>query len=151
MVFQVRAPLENACTGCYNFTRDGDRILVYYRGFYPIGEQGADLGERQTTNLLTSTDGITFERPNLGLIDDGSNNILNRGIHAHNFCTFLDGKPGIPLDERFKAVGGVGKDSLYGFVSPDGLNWAKVQEEPLHITGAFDSVNVPLWDPHAQC
>ncbi len=151
VVFQVRAPLENACTGCYNFTRDGDRILVYYRGFYPIGEQGADLGERQTTNLLTSTDGITFERPNLGLIDDGSNNILNRGIHAHNFCTFLDGKPGIPLDERFKAVGGVGKDSLYGFVSPDGLNWAKVQEEPLHITGAFDSVNVPLWDPHAQC
>lgn len=156
VVFQVQQPLENACTACYNLTRDGDRILLYYRGFYPIGEQGADLAEKQTTNLSISADGITFERPRLGLLEaeaDGSthNNIICRGIEAHNFCVFLDKNPDTPPEQRFKAVGGVGRDDLHGFVSPDGLQWSPVQDGPLDITGAFDSVNVAFWDPHTCC
>ena len=151
VVFQVEQPFENACTGCYNFTRADGKILVYYRGFYPIGEKGADLGEQQTTNLLTSDDGINFERPSLGLVEGGARNVLHRGIKAHNFCVFLDEKPGIPHAERFKAVGGVGKDSLYGFTSGDGLTWSNVRETPLDVTGAFDSVNVAMWDPAAAC
>ena len=80
VVFQVQEPLENACTGCYNLCRDGKRILMYYRGFYPIGESYADHQESQTTGLAFSEDGIHFERPNLGRIEVNgtkeNNNVL---------------------------------------------------------------------------
>ena len=153
VAFQVKQPLENACTGCYNLCQDEGRILMYYRGFYPIGEHAADHANTQTTNLVTSTDGIHFERPNLGLIEfDGSkdNNIVREGNEAHNFCVFVDGNPDAPPEQRFKAVGGSGKDRLHGFCSPDGLHWRPVREGPLDVTGAFDSVNVALWDPHTK-
>ena len=42
-VLEVRPPHENACTGCYNLIDDGDGgLLLYYRGFYPIGADYAD-------------------------------------------------------------------------------------------------------------
>ena len=154
VVFQVRLPLENACTGCYNLCRDGERILMYYRGFYPLGEAYADHQESQTTGLAISDDGIHFERPNLGLVEfEGAkeNNIVFRGYASHNFCVFRDDNPAVRSEQRFKAVGGGGRDNLHGFCSPDGIHWQPIQEGPLAVTGAFDSVNVPLWDPHAGC
>ena len=150
IVFQIQPPIENACTGCYNLVRDGERILMYYRGHYPLARDGGgDLAASQTTNLVISTDGIHFERPSLGLVEfEGSkdNNIVWRGVQAHNMVVFLDGNPAAPSHERFKAVGGSAQRSLYGLVSPDGVQWRLVQERPLDIEGAFDSVNVPFWD-----
>ena len=35
---------------------------------------------------------------------------------------------------------------LYGFSSPDGVHWRMIQQEPLPIPGAFDSLNVAFWD-----
>ena len=154
VVFQVREPLENACTACYNICRDGERFLMYYRSFYPLGEAYADGANSQTTGLLVSEDGIDFERPVLGLVEfEGSkeNNIVFRGYEAHNFCVFRDDNPAAPEAQRFKAVGGGSRDNLHGFFSPDGVHWSRIQEGPLKVTGAFDSVNVPLWDPHAGC
>lgn len=156
-VFRVNKPLENACTGCYNLVQVDGKIMVYYRGYHPTGkheELPEDWAQTQTTNLLVSEDGIHFERPSLGLVEaEGSkdNNILIRGSQAHNFCVFLDGNPAAAPDQRFKAVGGEGHNRLFGFASPDGLHWKPVQEGPLAITGAFDSVNVPLWDDYAGC
>ena len=154
-VFQVEAPLENACTACYNLIQTDDRILIYYRGYHPISRNLPDgWHDTQTGNLLVSGDGIHFERPNLGLIETAGstdNNIFYRGYEAHNFCVFLDGNPNASPEQRFKAVGGSGKNNLHGFASADGLHWSRIQEGPLDITGAFDSVNVPLWDPHAGC
>ena len=141
-VFRVIEPLENACTGCYNLVQAGGKVLVYYRGYHPTGKH-EDLPEgwaqTQTANLLVSEDGIHFERPGLGLVEaEGSkdNNILIRGSEAHNFCVFLDGNPAAAPDERFKAVGGEGRDSLYGFTSADGLSWRPVQDGPPRHHGA---------------
>ncbi len=156
-VFRVVEPLENACTGCYNLVQADGKILVYYRGYHPTGKH-EDLPEgwaqTQTTNLLVSDDGIHFERPSLGLVEsEGStdNNILIRGSQAHNFCVFLDGNPSAPPEQRFKAIGGEGRNRLFGFTSPDGLVWESIVDGPLKIEGAFDSVNVPLWDDYAGC
>ncbi|MSP13406.1 MAG: hypothetical protein EXR62_10690 [Chloroflexi bacterium] len=151
VVFQVQHPNENSCTGCYNLVQDGDRILMYYRGYYPLNEPGdRDLRSTQTANLVISTDGIHFERPSLGLVEfNGSkdNNIVWRDIQSHNMVAFLDNNPAARSEERFKAVGGSGRKKLYGMTSPDGIHWRLAQEQPLDIDGAFDSVNVPLWDP----
>ena len=151
VVYQVSQPWDNACTGCYNLTQDGDRSLLYYRGFYPIGADYADGAASQTTNLAVSTDGIHFTQPELGLVEfNGTrkNNVLIQGHESHNFCVFLDANPAADPAQRFKAVGGTGQSNLHGFASPDGLHWTPVKEGPLDVTGAFDSVNVALWDAH---
>ena len=150
VVFQVREPLENACTFYYNLTQDGDRILLYYRGYYPIGANAADRDGSQTANLIVSEDGIHFERPEIGLYalhGSTANNIVRQGNEGHNFCVFRDGNPATPPEQRFKAVGGVGHNNLRGFFSADGLRWASVRPGPLAIEGAFDSLNTPFWDP----
>ena len=151
VVFQISQPWESACTACYNLVQEGDRTLLYYRGFYPVGEDYADGAASQTTNLAVSRDGIRFEHPELGLVEfEGTrrNNVLIQGHESHNFCVFLDANPDAAPEQRFKAVGGTGRSNLHGFASPDGLRWTPVKEGPLEVTGAFDSVNVPLWDPH---
>lgn len=152
VVFQVNAPLENACSWFCNLFRDGNRILLYYRGYYQFRELVGDAVAMQTANLATSDDGIHFERPKLGLYEfEGSkeNNIVLLASQGHNFCVFRDDNPEARPDQRYKAVGGGGK--LFGFVSPDGIHWEKIQQEPLAITGAFDSINVPFWDACAGC
>jgi hypothetical protein len=151
VVFQVSQPWDNACTACYNFTQVEDRILMYYRGHYPIGEEFADAAANQTTNLAVSTDGIHFTQPELGLTEFAGtkkNNVLFQGHQAHNFCVFLDMHPQTDPEQRFKAVGGTGDGNLHGFSSADGIHWTPVHDGPLEVSGAFDSVNVAMWDPH---
>jgi hypothetical protein len=53
-------------------------------------------------------------------------------------------RPGVPRDERYKALAGVGKGGLAAFVSADGLRWRLVAEHVI-TRGAFDSQNVPMW------
>ncbi len=152
-IFSVAEPLENACSGCFNVVQDAGRVLVYYRGYHPVGHDlPEDWKETQTTNLLVSEDGIHFERPQLDLIESEgstSKNIVLRGYAGHNFVVFLD--PTASPDQRFKAVGGSDKNNLHGFASPDGLEWTPVRKGALEVRGAFDSVNVAFWDPHAGC
>ena len=152
VVFQVEGPLENACSGVYSVLLENeDRILLYYRGHYPLGKgEEGDEAREQTANVAISEDGVHFSRPELGLHDlgdGGKNNVIWQGNQAHNFTPFLDENPDADAVKRFKAVGGVGKNNLYAFYSPDGFRWRLAQEEPLDVTGAFDSCNVALWDP----
>ena len=49
---------------------------------------------------------------------------------THNFSPMLDPKPGVPADQRFKALGGTMKSGLIGWVSPDGKSWEKIQVAP---------------------
>jgi hypothetical protein len=149
VVFQVQGPLENACSGVYSvLVENADRILLYYRGHYPLDE--GDGSRQQTANVALSEDGINFTRPELGLHDlgdDGRNNVIWQGNQGHNLVPFLDGNPDADPDKRWKAVGGSGENKLCAFYSPDGFRWRLAQEDPLDVPGAFDSCNVPLWDP----
>ncbi len=148
VVFQVQGPVENACSGVYSVLVEHDgRYMLYYRGHYPLTE--GDESKGQTANVAFSEDGIHFERPELGIIDlgdGGRNNVVWQGQQSHNFVPFRDDNPDCPADERFKAVGGSGTRNLYALVSPDGLRWRLVRDEPLDVPGAFDSANVPMWD-----
>lgn len=87
---------------------------------------------------------------------------------THNFTPFIDLGPGAAADEKYKAVGGhgypaenwggwsrggsrrellekYGPSGLYGYVSPDGIHWRRVSEQPIIADGDFDSQNVAFW------
>ena len=149
VVLTTDKPWEGPHSAYFSVLQDGPVIRLYYRGFV---SEGGDALDNQITCCAESSDGITFTRPNFGLYEfQGSkeNNIVYRGVEAHNFAPFLDTNPKAKPEERYKAVGGL-DSRLFGFSSPDGIRWKKIQAEPLMTKGAFDSLNVVFWDAEAK-
>jgi hypothetical protein len=126
------------------FMWDGDRYRAWYRT-----EHDSELVLKRSgfgTAYVESDDGITWTRPNLGLFEaNGSkdNNLVWMGPGA-NMVPFRDPNPDVPDDERYKAV--VRTKDLLALVSPDGVNWRLLQDEPIMTEGPFDTVNVAFWD-----
>lgn len=140
-------PWEGPFSGYVTVIQDGPRYAMYYRGL-PVA--GADGSTNEVTCFAESLDGIAWTKPNLGLFEvcgTRSNNVvLAQGApFSHNFSPFLDSRPGIPADERFKALAGTSASGLHAFTSGDGLRWRKWRDRPVITEGAFDSQNVAFW------
>ena len=157
VVFIFDAPWEGGLSAYVTIMIDQDHFRMYYRG-------GGDLS-REYTCLAESQDGIRWTRPSLGLFDfNGSknNNIIWTGQkkaywESHNFSPFKDTHPDTPSSERYKAVtlgrqviDGERQKVLLAFVSPDGINWRRLQDEPIITEGSFDSHNTVFWDSARQ-
>lgn len=84
--------------------KDGELFRLYTRD-----GRGAkfDGDAPEVTRYCESRDGIHWTKPKLGLFEiDGSkdnNVILHEPPFCHNFSPFLDARPNVPPDERFKA------------------------------------------------
>lgn len=156
IVLSTDQPWEGKTCAYFSVIQDGDKVLMYYRG----SSGGSDHSDAQVTCVVESQDGIHFTRPKLGLIEAGGtkdNNVIWRGVEAHNFSPFLDTNPNGKPDERYKALGGVkqpGKNwhqgetpgGLYAFASADGIHWKKMKDTPVITKGAFDSQNLAFFD-----
>ena len=92
-----------------------------------------------------------------------SNNVIlaKQPPLSHNFSPFLDTRPGVDQNERFKALAGhpgfdrKKLDGLHSFASPDGIHWKKTSNEPVipyqqSWSHAFDSQNVSFWSESEQ-
>ncbi|MBO9605655.1 MAG: hypothetical protein J7639_06875 [Paenibacillaceae bacterium] len=152
IVLRMDKPWEGLGSGVYScvFKADG-KYRMYYRGTFDIS---SDKAEGQSCCYAESTDGIHWERPALGIHDINGwtdNNIVVHGSIAHNFSPFLDTRPGVPAEQRYKAVAGYAPEGLFAFVSDDGINFKPFQDEPIIKKGAFDSHNLVFWDPNKNC
>lgn len=149
VVLKLDRPWEGETAAYFAMVQARDRILMYYRGQVAPGSAG------QVCCLAESRDGIGFERVNVGLFEfEGStdNNIVWKGVGAHNFTPFLDGNPDALPDERFKALGYSHQGKGLGvFGSPDGIKWRELLDHPAITNGAFDSQNLAFWDPEREC
>ena len=130
--------------------KDGPRYRMWYRTNFnapPFYIGYAD-----------SKDGIEWTKPSLGLIDfNGSkdNNLVwSSGTdkrQGYIFSVFKDANPECVEGERYKAIAATdGTKAMLGLVSPDGIRWRLLQEEPI-IRGPeddcyFDSHNIAFWD-----
>ncbi len=156
IVLTTDQPWEGPTCAYFTVIQDGRKVRMYYRG----SAGGSDHSDDQVTCVADSEDGIHFTRPKLGLIEAGGtkeNNVIWRGVEAHNFSPFLDENPQARPEQRYKALGGVkapGKNwmtgatpgGLYAFASSDGVHWQKMKPEPVMTKGAFDSQNLAFWD-----
>jgi len=118
---------------------DGSLYRLYYRGLPAEEPEG---GPSEVTCLAESADGIRWTRPNLGAFEvkgtRENNVVLNRTFSPipHNFCPFLDTRPGVPPAERYKGLGGLfdidGRrphtGGLVALASPDGVQWRKLTQ-----------------------
>jgi hypothetical protein len=148
VVLTTDKPWEGPDSAYFTVFQDGPLVRLYYRGIVPKDDWSQD----QVTCYAESRDGIHFDRPDLGLVEfqgSMSNNIVYRGLEAHNFAPFRDENPAVQPGQRYKALGGIG-GKLYAFVSPDGIRWKKMKEEPVMTQGAFDSLNLGFWDDQTK-
>ncbi len=142
-------PWEGRFCGYCTVIKDGSKYRLYYRGRPEAGPDGTN---DEVTCYAESEDGLRFTRPKLGLHEvrgSRENNVIlaNAAPLSHNFSPFLDDRPGVPADQRFKALAGTNRTGLVAFASGDGIRWRKLQEKGVITQGAFDSQNVAFWAP----
>ncbi|MCC6590924.1 MAG: hypothetical protein IT168_29810 [Bryobacterales bacterium] len=138
-------PWEGAFSGYSTILRIGDRYRLYYRG---IPKSGADGRMEEVTCYAESNDGVHFTRPDFNVF------LKEQPPFSHNFSPFIDVRPGVPESERWKAIAGTARSGLVPFVSPDGLKWRKLREEPIvtikNSSARFDSQNLAFWSAGEQ-
>jgi hypothetical protein len=126
-------PWEGPGTGFVAVIKDGELCRMYYVGL-PLRVFSDNIDT--TFCYAESRDGITWKKPNVGLVDykgSKANNILlewdPKEGYVHNLSPFLDTNPAVSPNERFKAIGsgsnGWPERILYTVVSPDGIHWKR--------------------------
>jgi len=153
------APWEGNGCNYFSVFQDGDIYRMYYHGNQFFLEPGKP--ERPAHPIVTcyaeSNDGITWRKPELGLIEfNGSkkNNIVltpgkygDMEIDAGHIAVWQDENPHTPPDARYKAiVGTVPLTGIAVFKSADGLRWTPMCEQPVITGGHFDTQNLAFWD-----
>ena len=147
-------PWEGNTSAYYTLFQDGDRFRMYYRGSH-FDERTKKEPHPQFACYAESRDGLTWEKPELGLFEfQGSqrNNILWAGAGSHNFTPFKDPNPASPAEARYKAlaggtttIDGKKRGCLNALKSADGIRWT-ILSEAVITAGAFDSQNLAFWD-----
>lgn len=162
VVLAFDRPWEGPFSGYVTVLHDpliGEHRL-YYRGHWPAlasGSRHPFSHAGQCLCLATSSDGIHWRRPELNLHplpEAARNNILllDQFPHTHNFTPFLDTRPDVPEQERYKALaGGEPQAGIVAYASADGVHWRLLHPEPVITGEGFDSMNVAFWSVHEQC
>ncbi len=146
-------PWEGIFCGYCTIIKDQGRFRVYYRGLPVDGKDGSNI---ETTCVAESQDGIHWQKPVLKLFKIGGsrrNNVIlaNDAPSSHNFSPLLDTNPKTKPSEKYKALAGEDKAGLRAYVSPDGIHWKRLRDEPVLNGFAFDSQNVSFWSESEQC
>lgn len=154
IAYRCDLPWEGGTSGYVTVFQDGPLYRMYMRGSEAelVNNRLSEKIHPHTIVYAESRDGIHWTKPDLGLFEfrgSKKNNIVWMGDGTHNFSPFLDTNPDCPPNQKYKAVGSNDEPyKLYGFVSPDGIHWQRVQQEPILKEGTFDSQNVVFWDPN---
>lgn len=145
-VIRPDRPWEKHMISFFLTVRDeGGKLRLWY-----ICRDGWGEGSQPNLAYAESSDGITWEKPDLGVYDykgSRANNLV--GVHSLEGVVFQD--PNMPPDQRYVYVstskpskGEPGASGIFRYYSPDGLRW-KRDPKPL-IGAASDTQNVVWWD-----
>jgi hypothetical protein len=148
VAFRYDRPWEGDTSWYPTVLRDGDRFRMWYR------TSAGDNDNESATAYAESRDGIHWTKPSLGLVEfrgSRNNNLVwpLPGASGRNMAVIKDPNPDVPDAERYKAI--VHTSAIYGLVSPDGIGWRRVQDEPLigpiAGEGHNDGPHMLFWDP----
>jgi len=120
----VNPPTEPVITDVR--TRGDTPIFDHEGKVWMVRTPGYGSAEGNIT-LLTSEDGIHFEKPEVGVIEyDGSkkNNLLLTHVPCWGRF-FKDTNPNAHPEERFKFTGWIAHRGIYMYMSPDGIHWRR--------------------------
>ncbi len=143
-------PWEGNASGYHTIFQDGDIYRMYYNAWHlNTDEEGVSTTRPLYYAYAESRDGINWVKPELGLFEfkgTKENNIVWSAPGFYDFTPFKDMNPDCKPDARYKAVGLKGLGNLFGYKSPDGINWTAIQDKPIMTGAPFDSQNLAFWD-----
>lgn len=187
--FRLHEPVElpsdpgKPCGHYVSIFNDGRRYLMYYRDEVP-GYDGPRVNGNpgEFVGIAESKDGLVWTRPELNLFPGTpapSNTVLYGDMmtddlpkirdaksdrpgwtsFTHNLTPFYDDRPGVPDDERYKAVSGILQTGgLFTFHSADGIHWQRYDSFPIlkydaiKLGGhALDSQNLAFYSEVEGC
>jgi hypothetical protein len=147
------------------FHHDG-RYLLYYRGMTLAPDQQSGV-----LCVATSDDGVTWTKPALGLVDTGGDRDTNIVADSDGqplmIVPWLDTRPGVPDDERIKALHSepisgeehtafkdpAGPKRLVLWSSADGFTFRRCSPQPEIVSSllnCFDGGNTMFWSEAEQ-
>lgn len=150
--------------------KDGDLFRAYWRGSDPSFQGDRHTGHAgELVRYAESVDGHEWRFPALGLhsiAGNRDNNVIlaNQPPLLTNFSPFVDTRPDVAPEKKYKALGGYpgpgdkrGRSmpggGLFSFFSADGIHWERGQEVIPYRPRwrhAFDSQNVCFWSSAEQ-
>ncbi len=146
----------------------GDNLgisVLHHDGIYRMYYRGMANDDIKGRCLAESRDGITWTKPNLGLIEVAGtrdNNAIVEGKDTWSYfmIPFIDQRPGVPASHRIKGItpgfsrrGNFERRELFLHLSADGARWEKAQDDPILVTtfpNAFDSLVCLFWSAAEQ-
>jgi len=170
----VAIKLDQPWEGTANFgsivIHHGGRYLMYYRAMKWPNNTGDDSGVQC---VAVSDDGVTWTKPALGLVERAGRrdtNIIADDTGTARFTSgwcWLDTRPGVPENERFKAftseplsgvkhsamVDPAGPKRLVMYGSADGFKFRKLEKQPdilSKLNNSFDGGNTMFWSEEEQ-
>ncbi len=134
LVFSFDKPWEGPFSGYVTILHVSGRYQAYYRG--SVTSEKKDTGDHQVVCYAESDDGVHWTKPLLKLYpragQEATNIVLaDAAPVTHNFCPFVDARPGVKPNEKYKAVGGYHEPGLFAYVSPDGVHWKRLGDKPV--------------------
>ena len=131
--------------GSVLYDPENKRYLMYYLGSCGNNGNGAPR-HPSCACLMTSTDGIHWDRPVTGVEFEGNTETNILFLENEDFAPFIDTNPNVKPEERFKATSGPKDGGILAYASPDGIDWHILNNgHPVYTDGAFDSENVAFW------
>ena len=160
-------PWEGSGSSFHSVFKDGDKYRMYYSAWDFTLKPGKVTDDSHPYSLCyaESKDGITWHKPNLGLIEfNGSKNnniVMVSGKLGDVYpdlghpSVFKDANPNTPADAKYKALirdwsAASGLKGMLAFKSPDGIQWSLMHDKAVITDGAFDSQNLAFWDEHRK-
>ena len=160
-------PWEGSGSSFHSVFKDGDIYKMYYSAWDFTLKPGKVTDDSHPYLLCyaESKDGITWKKPNLGLIAfNGSKNnniVMVSGRLGDVYpdlghpTVFKDANPNAAADAKYKAFirdwsVESGLKGMLAFKSPDGLTWTLMHNKAVITDGAFDSQNLAFWDEHRK-
>jgi hypothetical protein len=140
------------CGACLSKEKDwelGARALsvVFWEGAYRFYYITGIGDGRRALAFVTSTDGVNWERPNLGVVSykgSKSNNLVDiQDSHPGETCVFID--PIGPDEHRFKCIGHMPYEGMFMLTSPDGLRFKRAKG--LLLKYGTDNHMAAFYDP----
>ena len=139
--------------------KDGDRYRMYYGSIqFDMSETKLIFPHKAFLCYAESQDGITFQKPDLGLVQfQGSRNnniiltektLIRVQADPGHTAIFKDDNPECPEDARYKMIiRSNGETGLLALKSSDGIRFKPMTDRVVISEGAFDSQNLAFWDP----
>ena len=165
VAIRLDKPWEGPVNFGHAILRVGGRFLMYYRGMT------LDEDDTGVSCVATSHDGVEWTKPELGLVERAGNRdtniIADEAGRPLSVTPWLDTRPGVPENERIKAVHSQplsgekhtpfrdpkGPKRLVMWASADGFRFRKMDPQPeivSHLKNSFDGGNTMFWSEVEQ-